>query len=82
MFSPIRAMQNNVKFLNTESRLVELVEDKRQGLFSNNFSKSYNYMMSSQKMLSSSVIDEEEQDFVAESLLSEVTEVNQKDDQD
>jgi hypothetical protein len=70
-------MQTNVKFLNTESRLVELVEDQRQGLFSNNnFSKSYNYMMSSQKMITSSVIDEEEQDFIADSLLSEVTEVN------
>lgn len=39
-------------------------------------------MVSSQKMITSSIIDEEEQDFVAQSLLSEVDEVVLKDDQE
>lgn len=51
-------MQNNAKFLNTESKLVELVEEQRQGLFSNNLSKSYNCLISSHRIQSITEIDE------------------------
>lgn len=72
-FSPIRAVQRDHKCLNTETRLQELVEERRQNLFSNHFSKSYNYNVSSQKLVSSAI--EEDHDPMEESNMSEIPEV-------
>ena len=65
-------MQNNTKFLNTESRLVELVEDRRQGLFSNHLSKSYNCMISSHRIQSSTMNEEAHLDLVGASVSNDL----------
>ena len=78
MISPIEALQDNSKFRNTESKLVEGTFGKERRVFSNHFSKSYNYNISSQKLASSTVIGEELQDISEQQDLSEVTEVRQE----